>query len=90
MLEKKRAPRDNDRAFREKGDEGFEADESTLEAVTVSRTSTAAHVLPPDLLLTDVIGSIARRDAARVNGTRKNVELRGKTRRQRHGNVRMP
>ena len=30
MLEKKRARRDNDRAFREKGDEGFEADESTL------------------------------------------------------------
>ncbi|KAI6015603.1 hypothetical protein EDC04DRAFT_572167 [Pisolithus marmoratus] len=30
MLEKKRARRENDRAFREKGDEGFEADESTL------------------------------------------------------------
>jgi hypothetical protein len=30
MLEKKRAKRDNDRAFREKGDEGYEADESTL------------------------------------------------------------
>ncbi|KAI3619468.1 splicing arginine serine-rich 12 [Moniliophthora roreri] len=30
MLEKKRARRENDRAFREKGDEGLEADESTL------------------------------------------------------------
>ncbi|KAK7051621.1 hypothetical protein VNI00_004600 [Paramarasmius palmivorus] len=30
MLEKKRAKRENDRAFREKGDEGLEADESTL------------------------------------------------------------
>jgi len=30
MLEKKRAKRDADRAFREKGDDGFEADESTL------------------------------------------------------------
>ncbi|KAG6330545.1 hypothetical protein ID866_8542 [Astraeus odoratus] len=30
MLEKKRARRENDKAFREKGDDGFEADESTL------------------------------------------------------------
>jgi len=30
MLEKKRARRDGDRAFREKGDDGFEADERTL------------------------------------------------------------
>ncbi|OJA09388.1 hypothetical protein AZE42_06821 [Rhizopogon vesiculosus] len=30
MLEKKRARREDDRAFREKGDDGFEADESTL------------------------------------------------------------
>ncbi|KAF8899363.1 hypothetical protein BD779DRAFT_1488411 [Infundibulicybe gibba] len=30
MLEKKRMKRDGDRAFREKGDDGFEADESTL------------------------------------------------------------
>ncbi|KAK2462871.1 hypothetical protein APHAL10511_005069 [Amanita phalloides] len=30
MLEKKRAKREQDRTFREKGDEGFEADESTL------------------------------------------------------------
>ncbi|KAI6031177.1 hypothetical protein PISMIDRAFT_648142 [Pisolithus microcarpus 441] len=30
MLEKKRARRENDKAFREKGDEGLEADESTL------------------------------------------------------------
>jgi len=30
MLEKKRAQRDSDRAFREKGDEGLEVDESTL------------------------------------------------------------
>lgn len=30
MLEKKRARRENDRAFREKGDDGHEADESTL------------------------------------------------------------
>lgn len=30
MLEKKRARRENDRAFREKGDDGYEADESTL------------------------------------------------------------
>ncbi|GLB43683.1 hypothetical protein LshimejAT787_1401950 [Lyophyllum shimeji] len=30
MLEKKRARRDADRSFREKGDEGFEVDESTL------------------------------------------------------------
>ncbi|EIW87332.1 hypothetical protein CONPUDRAFT_134541 [Coniophora puteana RWD-64-598 SS2] len=30
MLEKKRAQRDNDRAFREKGDEGLELDEGTL------------------------------------------------------------
>lgn len=30
MLEKKRAKRDNDRAFRDKGDEGLEADETTL------------------------------------------------------------
>ncbi|KAF9550588.1 hypothetical protein CPC08DRAFT_647865 [Agrocybe pediades] len=30
MLEKKRAQRENDRAFREKGDEGLEVDESTL------------------------------------------------------------
>lgn len=30
MLEKKRAKRENDRAFREKGDDGYEADESTL------------------------------------------------------------
>lgn len=30
MLEKKRARRDADRAFRDKGDDGFEADESTL------------------------------------------------------------
>lgn len=30
MLEKKRARRETDRAFREKGDDGFEADESTL------------------------------------------------------------
>ncbi|KIK71520.1 hypothetical protein GYMLUDRAFT_33711 [Collybiopsis luxurians FD-317 M1] len=30
MLEKKRVKRDNDRAFREKGDEGLEVDESTL------------------------------------------------------------
>lgn len=30
MLEKKRAQRENDRAFRERGDDGFEADESTL------------------------------------------------------------
>jgi len=30
LLEKKRAKRENDRAFREKGDDGFEADESTL------------------------------------------------------------
>lgn len=30
MLEKKRAKRDNDRTFRDKGDEGLEADETTL------------------------------------------------------------
>jgi hypothetical protein len=30
MLEKKRAKRENDRAFRERGDDGLEADESTL------------------------------------------------------------
>ncbi|EGN93703.1 hypothetical protein SERLA73DRAFT_189439 [Serpula lacrymans var. lacrymans S7.3] len=30
MLEKKRARRENDKNFREKGDDGFEADESTL------------------------------------------------------------
>ncbi|KAI0789510.1 hypothetical protein C8Q75DRAFT_765969 [Abortiporus biennis] len=30
MLEKKRAKRENDKAFREKGDDGYEADESTL------------------------------------------------------------
>jgi hypothetical protein len=30
MLEKKRVRRETDRAFREKGDDGFEADESTL------------------------------------------------------------
>lgn len=30
MLEKKRARRENDKAFREKGEDGFEADESTL------------------------------------------------------------
>ena len=30
MLEKKRARREDDRAFREKGDDGFEADELTL------------------------------------------------------------
>jgi len=30
MLEKKRAKRENDRVFRDKGDEGLEADESTL------------------------------------------------------------
>ncbi|KAG9222135.1 hypothetical protein CCMSSC00406_0009586 [Pleurotus cornucopiae] len=30
MLEKKRAKRDNDRAFREKGEDGLEADETTL------------------------------------------------------------
>ena len=30
MLEKKMARRENDRAFREKGDEGLEVDESTL------------------------------------------------------------
>ncbi|KAL0952049.1 hypothetical protein HGRIS_008689 [Hohenbuehelia grisea] len=30
MLEKKRAKRENDRAFREKGDEGLEVDETTL------------------------------------------------------------
>ena len=30
MLEKKRAQRENDRAFRERGDEGLELDESTL------------------------------------------------------------
>ncbi|KAF8736849.1 hypothetical protein AX14_013783 [Amanita brunnescens Koide BX004] len=30
MLEKKRVKREHDRAFREKGDDGFEADESTL------------------------------------------------------------
>ncbi|KAJ8508632.1 hypothetical protein ONZ45_g9116 [Pleurotus djamor] len=30
MLEKKRAKRENDRAFREKGEDGLEADESTL------------------------------------------------------------
>lgn len=30
MLEKKRARRENDRAFREKGDDGYEADESVL------------------------------------------------------------
>ena len=30
MLEKKRARREGDRAFREKGDDGYEADESTL------------------------------------------------------------
>ena len=30
MLEKKRARREADRAFREKGDDGFDADESTL------------------------------------------------------------
>ena len=30
MLEKKRARRDADRSFREKGDEGLEVDESTL------------------------------------------------------------
>lgn len=30
MLEKKRARREEDRAYRERGDEGLEADESTL------------------------------------------------------------
>lgn len=30
MLEKKRARREADRSFREKGDDGFEADDSTL------------------------------------------------------------
>ena len=30
MLEKKRARREADKAFREKGDDGFEADETTL------------------------------------------------------------
>lgn len=30
MLEKKRARREADKSFREKGDEGFEVDESTL------------------------------------------------------------
>ncbi|KAJ3505649.1 hypothetical protein NLJ89_g7310 [Agrocybe chaxingu] len=30
MLEKKKMRRENDRAFREKGDEGLEVDESTL------------------------------------------------------------
>jgi hypothetical protein len=30
MMEKKRAKREGDRAFRERGDDGFEADEGTL------------------------------------------------------------
>lgn len=64
MLEKKRARRENDRAFREKGDDGYEADESVL--LGGGDSFRDRYVLCfLDRLVTDVCHSIARRDAAR-------------------------
>ncbi|KAH0837802.1 hypothetical protein J3R83DRAFT_5998 [Lanmaoa asiatica] len=66
MLEKKRARRETDRAFREKGDDGCEADDSTLLGGGDSfRDQYVAVFLTSWKLVPDIYGSIARRDAAR-------------------------
>ncbi len=64
MLEKKRARREADRSFREKGDDGFEADESTLMGGGDSfreRCVTIADARRPMLIWY----RLAKRDAAR-------------------------
>ena len=75
MLEKKRARRENDRAFREKGDDGFEADESVL--LGGGDSFKDRHVLCfLTRLVTDVCNSIARRDAARKRFEEKRAAAR--------------
>lgn len=66
MLEKKRVKREGDREFREKGDDGFEADEKTLLGGGDSfrdRYGSHIHLSCPCIYLSFV--RIAQRDAAR-------------------------
>jgi hypothetical protein len=68
MLERKRARREGDRAFREKGDGGEDVDEGTLMGSGTGDSFQAQYVihLPlPSLLIRAVLLRIARRDAAR-------------------------
>lgn len=67
MLEKKRARREGDRAFREKGDDGFEADEATLLGGGDSFKERWVFLLKVQwsALNSSLHCRIARRDAAR-------------------------
>jgi hypothetical protein len=75
MLEKKRARRDADKSFREKGDDGLEADETTLLGGGDSFKQQWVNLAFPIILLHDVfVTRIARRDAARKRYEHKSQE----------------
>ena len=79
MLEKKRARREGDREFRERGDDGFEADESTLLGGGDSFRERCVDYYHVFVLRGDLMSSllrIARRDAARKRFEEKRESAR--------------
>lgn len=79
MLENKRAKREADRTFREKGDDGFEADESTLMGGGDSfrdQYVTSVSVIWKSLLTFGYLSSLARRDASRKRFEEKKLGSR--------------
>lgn len=78
MLEKKKLKRENDRDFREKGDEGLEIDETTLMGGEDSfKAQYDVHFLRADQLLSNMwffFFRIARRDMAKRRYEQKNEE----------------
>jgi len=91
MLEKKRTRREADRSFRDRGDDGFEADERTLLG---GGDSFKEHCVGLGLFamqyLVDDIWVTGWLDEMLLGGdSRRNAGRRGKTRCPLHGSVRM-
>ena len=75
MLEKKRVKREGDRAFREKGDEGLEVDESTLLGGGDSFRDQCVYIyMFYSLLMLILHCRLARRDMAKKRYEQKNEE----------------
>ena len=75
MLEKKRARREADKSFRDKGDDGLEADESTLLGGGDSfKQQCVDTVFLPIISIEFLAIRIARRDAARKRYEQKSQE----------------
>ena len=86
MLEKKRAKRENDRAFRERGDDGLELDESTLLGGGDSfKDQCVLAARPMGYILTSPSG--LQRGMRQGNALKTRKQKRGK---QQHGNEPTP